>query len=282
MAAFVQKKAPSEVSFEIRLDQSSPVTDVWLWVGKDGAECQELAQRDETQGLCAEMARNPQRVATNETVTELVLQDLLDPSAVGTPIATCESSGLTGTRYQIFVFREAPSSTVAPENYGIAEFFIDVENPAPPLVNTNEQQQSTFTVRWDTPNPPDDLQAWDLWYSTEDDPTPRETNASVTGEGEREISISAQELGLAEGESATLYARAFDMAFVSDSFGGNQSELSEGVPVTFVAVTGYCDLSGDCGGCSVSPLGLTGGAPGSIALVLGFVFAAICAWRFRR
>jgi hypothetical protein len=281
-AAFALKQDPSEVTFEIRLAASSTASDVWLWVGKDGANCQDLTERDDTKGLCAEMARNPQRVALNETVTNLVLQDLLDPIAGGSPIATCDSSGISGTKYQIFVFREAPSSDIGPEKYGVAEFWIDVENPAPPSVNTNEQQQSTFTVRWSTPDPPDNIQAWELWYSTPSSSTPQKTNATTTAPDDKELSITAAELGLSEGESATLYAKNYDQAFISDPFGGNQSELSDGVPVVATQVVGYCDVSGDCSGCSVSPMALNAGGPGSLVWVFGLVFAAVCAWRFRR
>ena len=158
--AFVQKKEPSEVPFAVRLDQSSAVTDVWLWVGTAGAKCESLTERNETTGNCGEVANNPQRVGTNFTLTGLVLQDLLDASSGTTRIATCESSGLAGTEYQLFVFRGAPSGDVPAESYGIAPFFIDVENPAAPLVNTSEQRQSTFNVGWSTPNPPDDIQSW--------------------------------------------------------------------------------------------------------------------------
>jgi len=281
-AAFALKQDPSEVTFEIRLAPSSTASDVWLWVGKDGANCQNLAERDDTIGLCAEMARNPQPVALNETITNLVLQDLLDPIAGGSPIATCDSSGISGTKYQIFVFREAPSSDIGPETYGVAEFWIDVVNPAPPNVNTNEQRQSTFTVRWSTPDPPDNIQAWELWYSSTASATPQKTNASTTQPDARELSITAAELGLSEGESATLYARNYDMAFISDPFGGNQSELSDGVPVVATSVVGYCDASGHCGGCSASPLALAGGAPDLLAWVLGIAIALIGVRRLRR
>jgi len=282
MAAITLKADPSEVTFEIRLDQSSTSSDVWLWVGKDGANCQSLTERDDNKGLCAEMARNPQRVGLNETVTNLFLQDLLDPIANDSPIATCDSSGISGTKYQIFAFREAPSSDVAPERFGVAEFWIDVENPAAPLVNTNEQRQSTFTVRWGTPDPPDDIQAWELWYSSAASSTPQKTNATTTAPDARELSITAAELGLSEGESATLYARNYDMAFVSDPFGGNHSELSDGVPVVATSVVGYCDLSGHCGGCSASPLSLTGGTPDLVFWVLGIAVALFGVRRLRR
>ena len=282
MAAFALKGDPSELPFEIRLDQSSTASDVWLWVGKDGANCQNLTERDDNQGLCAEMARNPQRVGLNETVTNLVLQDLLDPIANDSPIATCESSGISGTKYQIFAFREAPSSDVGPERFGVTEFWIDVVNPDPPLVNTNEQRQSTFTVRWGTPDPPDNVQAWELWSSTAANPTPQKTNANTTAPDARELSITAAELGLSDGESATLYARNYDMAFVSDPFGGNQSELSAGVPVVATSVVGYCDASGHCGGCSASPLSLASGAPDVIAWILGIAMALIGVRRLRR
>jgi len=72
------------------------------------------------------------------------------------------------------------------------------------------------------------------------------------------------------------------MAFVSDPQAGNKGELSEGVMVTFVPVEGYCDASGNCGGCSVSPMTLMGGKPSSITWILGFVFAGFFGWRLRR
>jgi len=282
MTALLQKKEPSEVPFEVRLDQSSAVTDVWLWVGTAGAQCEALTERNETTGNCGEVANNPQRVGTNFTLTGLVLQDLLDASSGTTPIATCESSGLAGTEYQLFVFREAPSGDVSPESYGIAPFFIDVENPAAPLVNTSEQRQSTFNIGWSTPNPPDDIQSWELWYSTPGNPTPVKSGRSSTLPDDRNLTIFPADMGLSVGDSATVYARAYDKAFVSDPFGGNLSELSDGVPVTYLEVAGYCDASGNCGGCSVSPMALAGGLPGAFAWICGLVFAAIFAWRLRR
>ena len=95
-------------------------------------------------------------------------------------------------------------------------------------------------------------------------------------------SISAAQLGLEEGESAFVFMNAFDMAFVSDPRGGNASELSEGVMVTFVPVEGYCDVSGHCDGCSVSPMTLMGGDPSSITWILGLVFGVVFVWRLRR
>ena len=282
MTALVQKKEPSEVFFEVRLDQTAAITDVWLWVGTAGAQCETLTERNETTGNCGEVANNPQRVGTNFTLTGLFLQDLLDASSGTTPIATCESSGLAGTEYRLFVFRQAPSGDVLPESYGIAPFFIDVENPAAPLVNTSEQRQSTFTVGWSTPNPPDDIQSWELWYSTPDNPTPVMSDRSSTLPDERNLSITPAEMGLSVGESGTLYARAYDKAFVSDAFGGNQSDLSNGVPVTYLEVAGYCDSSGNCGGCAVSPLSLAGGLPGPFAWICGLLLAAVFARRLRR
>ena len=69
---------------------------------------------------------------------------------------------------------------------------------------------------------------------------------------------------------------------ISDPFGGNQSELSDGVPVVATSVVGYCDASGHCGGCSASPLTLTGGAPDLLLWLLGIAMALIGVRRLRR
>ena len=283
MTAAVLKADPSEVSFEIRLDQTTSVTDVYLWIGKAGAKCEVLEERNETAQLCAELAGNPRRVGSNFTISGLVLQDLLDAQAGGTPIANCESSGLTGTEYQIFVFRDAPAGLVDPSRYGIAPFYIDVQAPESPAVNTTPQRQSNFEISWSTPDPPDLIGLWELWAADSDDPdSATSLNINSTAPNANSLSVEASQLGLSDGESAYLYVRAYDDAYVSNRLDGNLGELSDGVMVTAVNVAGYCDASGDCNGCSVLPSTLAGGGPGSVALVLGFMFAAICAWRFRR
>jgi len=96
------------------------------------------------------------------------------------------------------------------------------------------------------------------------------------------LSVNAHQLGLSDGESAYLYAKAYDNAYISDRLGGNEGELSDGVMVTAVNIAGYCDVSGDCSGCSVSPMTLAGGFPSSFPWTFGLVLAAIVAWRFRR
>jgi len=284
-ASAAQKAGPEDTTFQIRIDQTGPVSDVFLWVGKAGAQCEQLAQRNETQGLCAEVPGepgNPRPVGSNFLITGLFLQDLIDARAGGAEIVTCNSSGLRGTEYQIFVFREAPTGDVAAANYGVAKFFVDVEAPNPPQVNTNPQRQGVFTISWGEPDPPDDIQTWEFYSSDVDDAATAEPLGITASLDKRSQSISAAQLGLEEGESAYVFMNAFDMAFVSDPRGGNGSELSEGVMVTFVPVEGYCDASGQCGGCSVSPMTLMGGDPSSIAWILGLVFGAVFVWRLRR
>ena len=281
--AAVLKADPSEVSFEIRLDQTNAVDDVYLWIGKAGAKCEVLEERNATAQLCAEIAGNPRSVGSNFTISGLVLQDLLNAQSGGTPIASCESSGLTGTNYQIFVFREAPAGLVDPSQYGIAQFYIDVQAPAPPLVNTSPQRQAEFTVSWSTPDPPDLIAAWQLWVSDTDDPESAMALDIVdTAPDATSLSVGSSQLGLSNGDSAFLYVKAYDDAYVSDRLGGNEGELSDGVMVTAIDVAGYCDLSGDCGGCSVSPMALAGGMPSSFAWICGLVIAAVFAWRLRR
>ena len=146
-ASAAQKAGPEDTTFQIRIDQTGRIDDVFLWVGKAGAECEQLAQRNETQGLCAEVLGepgNPRPVSSNFLITGLLLQDLIDARADDAEIVTCDSSGLRGTEYQIFVFREAPTGDVAVANYGVAKFFIDVEAPNPPRVNTRSATAGDF------------------------------------------------------------------------------------------------------------------------------------------
>lgn len=277
-------KSPEDTPFEIRLDQSNRISEVILWIGTAGAECNREAQRETIAAVCAPIRNaDPIPVATDFLVTGLFLQDLLDPSTgEENPIATCDSSGLQGTEYRIFVFREAPAGEVAPEQYGIASFRIDVAPPNAPVVNTSPQSQTNFQITWADPNPVDLIQFWSFYSSSENDPTTAEPLGITAPLSARSQTISSQALGLAEGETAYIFVNAFDQAFVSDATDANEGELSEGVMVTFVPVVGYCDATGNCGGCSVSPMTLIGGEPNSIPWILGLVFALFFGWRLRR
>jgi hypothetical protein len=218
-------------------------------------------------------------------IIDLTLQDLLDARPdESTDIVTCES-GLRGTPYEIFVFRNEPpgADDVPPANYGIAEFTVDVQAPNQPLVDTTPQRQSSFNITWSDPDPADDIQIWSLWFSETDDPETADPTGITADLNARSQTISAAALGLASGESGFVFVNAFDQAFVSDQQGGNEGELSEGVMVTNVAVAGVCDVSGECTGCSVSHADLaTGRGPGSVAWILGLLFILGSVWRLRR
>jgi len=276
-------KSPDETPFEIRLDQTASTNEVILWIGAAGANCQEVQQREVTTGVCAQMKNgDPQPVGPNFTITNLLLQDLLDASAGGTQIANCDSSGLQGTEYQIFVFRGAPSGDVNPTDYGVALFRIDVEAPAAPVVGTDPQRQTNFEISWDEPDPPDLIQFWNFYSSPQNDASTAEPLGITAELSARSATISAQAMNLAEGETAYIFVNAFDQAFVSDARDANEGDLSEGVMVTNVAVAGYCDASGDCTGCSASPMTLWGEGASSTPWILGFLFLGLIGWRLRR
>jgi hypothetical protein len=285
-AAAVLKGSPSETTFQIRLGGTGSVNTVWLWVGGENAQCNLLANRNKDLGICAEMiAGNPRSVGSDFLISGITLQELLDARAGDTQIVTCETSGLTGTPYEIFAFRtSAPGAgDVDPSMYGITELFVDVEPPNQPRLNTTPQEASTFTISWGDPDPPDLIQAWKFFVSDVNDPstaTDLGITASLTS---RSQSISSAQLGLETGETAYVFMNAFDQAFVSDDLGGNEGELSAGVMLTSVQVVGFCDATGDCSGCSVSPVSLAhGGGPSPIAWVLGLLCAMAGAWRLRR
>ena len=284
LSAAVQKGDPATTTFEIRLEETGSVNEVFLWVGGQNAQCNLVTSRDETRNTCGELTGNPRSVGNNFLIIDLTLQDLLDARSGSTDIVTCDS-GLRGTPYEIFVFRnEAPGNNdVLPANYGIAEFTVDVQPPNQPLVDTTPQRQSSFNITWSDPDPADDIQIWEFWFSETDDPETADSTGITADLNARSQTISATMLGLEPSESGFIFVNAFDQAFVSNQQGGNEGELSEGVMVTNVAVAGICDVTGECTGCSVSPADLAGGrGPGSVAWILGLLFVLGTVWRFHR
>lgn len=289
-AAFASPKgSPEETTFEIRLDNTGgAIREVYLWVGGQESNCNMPENRNQTNARCAEIAGNPRVVGSNFLVSGVTLQDLLNARAGNSDIVTCESSGLTGTPYEIFVFRNtAPGGTeVDPSNYGIAEFRVDVEAPARPQVNTNQQNQTNFNITWSNPDPPDNIQLWDFYWSFDNDPsTAQRLNITApqnsTSQTIRSTAINAP-TGLQVGESAFIFVTAIDQAFVSDAeTQANISEFSSPVPVTNVSVGGFCDATNDCSGCSAGPLSLLGtGTGGTLVWLVGLI--GLIAWRRRR
>lgn len=284
ITAAVQKRDPATTTFEIRLQETGSLQEVYLWVGGQNAECQRRENRNETMGTCGEVTGNPQSVGTNTTISELTLQDLLDARSGDTQIVTCES-GLRGTPYEIYAFRnQAPGADdVAPSDYGIATFTVDVQPPNQPIVNATPQRQFNFNITWDNPDPADDIQLWSFWFSDTNNAATA-TRLDVTAPLDKvSQAISATTLGLGTGETGYVFVNAFDQAFVSDPFLANEGELSEGVMVTNVAVSGFCDVGGECGGCSVSHASLASGyGPRSVAWLLGLLLIFAGIWRLRR
>lgn len=285
------KGSPEETTFQIRLDNSGgSITQVFLWVGGQGAGCNVAENRNQTNARCAEIAGNPYVVGSNFLVDGLTLQDLLNALAGSTQIVTCDSSGLQGTPYEIYAFRNtAPGGgDIDASNYGIAPFYVDVEPPAPPNVNTTPQSQTNFNITWANPDPPDLIQQWAFYasYGATPDPANAEPLGITAGLSDFSKTISAVgDLGLSVGESAFVYVAAYDQAFVSvDNVQqqANLSELSNGVPVTYVEVGGFCDTTGDCSGCSASPMVLPNGEPSEGLWMLGLLLASLAVWRLRR
>jgi hypothetical protein len=281
-----QKGSPQATTFQIRLDNSAgAVSEVFLWVGGQDSKCNEATSRNQTNARCAEIAGNPRVVGSNFLVSDLTLQDLLNAEAGSTPIVTCDSSGLQGTPYEIYVFRnQAPGGTdVDPSSYGIAEFRVDVQAPNKPNVDTTPQRQTNFDISWATPDPPDLIQFWNFYVSDSSDPSTADSLGITTPTGTYSQTISSTELGLSPGETAYIFVSAFDQAFVSDPPSqSNESQLSSPVMVTNVAVTGFCDATGDCSGCSVSPMILSDGRPSEGLWLFGLLLVVFGAWRLRR
>jgi hypothetical protein len=194
---------------------------------------------------------------------------------------------LQGTPYEIFVFRNtAPGGQpVDPSNYGIAPFYVDVQAPNRPNVNTSPQRQTNFNISWSNPDPPDLIQLWSFYVSDTDDPSTADPLGITAPTAALSQTISAQQLGLSPGESAYVFVAAYDQAFVSNAnveAQANLSELSAPVPVSYVEVGGFCDATGDCSGCAASPMILADGRPSQGLWLMGLLLAILGAWRLRR
>jgi hypothetical protein len=246
-----------------------------------------LTNRNQTNAPCAEIQPNPRVVGSNFLVSGLTLADLLNAQSGANQIVTCDSSGLQGTPYEIYAFRQAPGgSDVDPSTYGIATFDVDVEAPAIPNVNTTPQRQTNFNISWSNPDPPDKIQLWTFYVSDTDDPsTAVQLDGITASQSDLSKTISAQQLGLSLGESAYVFVAAYDQAFVSVANvveQANLGDLSSPVPVTYVEVGGFCDATGDCSGCSVSPMILPNGQPSQGLFLAGLLLAVLGVWRLRR
>ena len=275
---------PDSTTYQLRLstEAGTSVSQVYLWVGKQNGECNLNDNRTDITANCREMAGNPRTLEPDSLLSGLTLQELID-----TEVATCESSGLEGTPYEVFAFRNAdPGSTNVPESeYGISHLTIDVTPPNQVNVtNGDTLVGQNFVISWTRPT--DQIEFYRFYCSDDDDPDTAMLMSVTAGENATSQTISAAQLGV-EGCDATttyLYLSAVDKAFQIASQGiGNEGPLSRSTQVNVEATSGFCtEENGYCSGCSVSPMVLANGQPGSGIWLLGLVFAVVCGWRLRR
>ena len=231
--------------------------------------------------VCAEITGNPQTVGDNATMTDLSLQALVD-----TGIFDCENTALEGRTYWIYSFRDSdPGGMDVTEGYGVAPVTIDVTPPNQLDIESQPVQEgSTFTVSWVTPTDSQSIAQYRLYASTTDDAAAAEAGGvrATAGQNAKSVSVSAAALGLADGEEVYLFVSAVDFAAVNVG-DGNEGPLSESTVGIAAATGGFCsDPTVDCSGCSVSPLILAGGQPGTGAWTAGLLFLIVVGWRLRR
>jgi hypothetical protein len=267
--------------YDVTLVNGDGVTKVYMWAGVQNGNCEQNDKRTDLQLLCRPMASStPRTVGDNATVTNLTLQELVD-----TTLVDCNNTALEGQPYEIYSFRnEDPGGNdVLPAGYGIAAFTVDV-TPPEQLVITSDPAPvgSTFTISWTTPTDSNSIAQYKLYEGDTADASAA-TETGVTGDqNAKSISISATALGLLPGESTYLFVSAVDIAAMRIG-DGNEGELSEATFVTAVETVGFCDdPTVDCSGCSVSPMMLANGQPGSGPWLLGLLCAIIVGWRLRR
>ncbi len=273
---------PAGTSFELRIDTTvgTAVGQVYLWVGGQNSECNlEKNRTDITSNRCSPVAGEAaQTLDANNLIKGLTLADLTDNEVVN-----CANTALEGQPYELYGFRNEPpgAQDILPESFGVAQFKVDVTAPAPPAVNTDPGLGESFTLNW--PQPTDDLQLYRFYRNDiEDDPDTAVLIEGVTADQNATSQVfTATGLELEQDESTYLYVTAVDKASAVPG-NGNESEKSAGKMVTAAATAGFCDASGACTGCSVSPLSMIGGTSGAAAWMLGLLFAAIGVWRLRR
>jgi len=274
---------PAGTSFQERIVTSpgTPVSQVYLWVGGQNSECNLEANRtDITANRCRPVLDEAaQTVDANNLLNGLTLADLTD-----TGLVDCANTALQGQPYELYAFRSTPPGAmdVPAENYGVATFKVDVTAPTPPNVSTEPPGLGeSFTMTW--PQPTDDLQLYRFYRNdVEDNPDTAILIEGVTADlNATSQNFTAAGLGLEQDESTYLYATAVDKASAVPG-NGNESDKSAGWMVTAAETAGFCDATGACTGCSVSPLSMIGGAQSSAAWMLGLLFAAVGVWRLRR
>jgi len=267
--------------YDVTLVNGDGVTQIYMWAGVQNGECQLNDKRTDLQLLCRPMASsNPRTVGDNATVFDLTLQELVD-----TGVVDCSNSALEGQPFEIYSFRnEDPGGTdVLPAGYGVAAFRVDVTPPAK-LVLTSDPAPtgSTFTISWNTPTDSNSIAQYKLYEGDSADASAATDTGVTAGQNAKSISVSAGQLGLLPGENTYLFVSAVDIAAMRIG-DGNEGELSEATFVTAAETVGFCDdPTVDCSGCSVSPMILANGQPGSGPWLLGLLCAIIVGWRLRR
>lgn len=273
---------PAATTYELTLTNGSGVSQAYLWAGTEQAGCEQVDNRSDQLDVCRQVTGNPQTVGDNATMTDLTLEAL-----VNTGVFDCENTALEGRTYWIYSFRDTDpgGSVVGPEGYGIAPVTIDVTPPNELEIESQPVQEgSEFTVSWKTPTDSQSIAQYKVYASATDDPAAAEAGGvrGTAGQNSKSISVSASSLGLAEGEEIYLFVSAVDFAAV-DVGDGNEGPLSESTTGIAAATGGFCDDPNvDCSGCSVSPLVLASGRPGSGAWTMGVLLAILLGWRLRR
>ena len=283
----VQCETPADTGYEIVLSTvaGEPTGDVYLWAGKENGNCQTNENRLNTSENCREIEGNPRTIQPNSLITDLTLQELLN-----TGVVSCDSSGLSGTPYEVFAFRDAdPGSDNIPEtDYGISAIKVDVEPPAQlNMTNDDSLLGEQFVLTWS--NVTDEIEFYRFYRNDTDDPATATLLENITADQNASSkSISASELNLALGDTTYLFVAAVDKAFQTAATGsgtagaiGNEGPLSTGTQVSFVETAGFCDATGTCSGCSASPMALMGGDANVLLGFLGLVLAVVFRRRLR-
>jgi len=272
---------PANTLYDLTLTNADGVTNAYLWAGVQNAGCEQNSMRTDQQLLCRKMADSqPAQVVDNFTVFDLTLQELVDSE-----IVDCENTALVGQPYWIYSFRtEDPGGTDVPtEGYGVAEIWVDVTPPDElSLTSQPAQDGSQFTITWNSPADSTEIQLYRLYRSDSGDPASA-VDTGLTEQGTKTtFTVNASTLDLAPGESTSLFVTAVDMAAVTPG-NGNEGPLSEPTLVTAALTYGFCDDPDvDCSGCSVSPMMLANGQPGSGPWLFGLLCAIVFGWRLRR
>ena len=254
-------------------DISQEFVDLWLATGSE--DCTAEAARNPDMRTCDHVGTADINGTNSEFEVTLSAID------AASEVDICGATSDTGRTVKLFVFATGNEAEEGPvgDSWGVASILVDPTGPgAPTLAATDLAGDNEVMIEWDavtTGRPRYDVYVGGACGASDPEMAGL-LEGSRTSQGATSANVNPEaDLGLALGQSVTVYVVAIDEA-------GNRGSFSQGVCVTRVEVRGFCDVfmeeGGDCedDGCAAGG-SLAPRLPMLMPLALGLMM-----WRRRR